>query len=132
VGLPSVDEKLAKELDYLREEATDVRSFLTGSALLRTQACVPDAAGIDAALLAELTKLEKGGKPLLFSDAKGMAAFKAATDPLLEKAGLKGAKEADLEAASAKEEAEQIVYSIKTARDQGIAAAKQRDGLTYL
>jgi hypothetical protein len=48
------------------------------------------------------------------------------------KAGLKGASEADLVAASAAEEAENMVYSIKTARDQGIAAAKVKAGLTYL
>ena len=89
----------------LRESSPDVRSFLTGSALLRQQACVPDSAGVDAALLAELDKLEAGGKPLLFSDAKGMAAFQAATAPLVDKAGIKGATEADLVADSAKEAA---------------------------
>ena len=104
----------------LREASPDVRSFLTGSALLRQQACVQDTAGVDAALLAELDKLEAGGKPLLFSDAKGMAAFQAATAPLVEKAGIKGATEADL------------VASVKAARDEGIAAAKVKSGLTYM
>ena len=132
MGLPTVDERLAKELDLLREASPDVRSFLTGSALLRQQACVPDAAGVDAAMLAELDKLEAGGKPLLFSDAKGMAAFQAATAPLMEKAGLKGASEADLVAASAKEEAENMVFSIRTARDEAIAQAKVKSGLTYM
>ena len=119
-------------LEMLREASPDVRSFLTGAALLRQQACVPDAAGVDAAMLEELTKLEAGGKPLLFSDAKGMAAFQAATAPLMEKAGLKGASEADLVAASAAEEAENVVFSIKSARDEAIAAAKVKAGLTYL
>ena len=130
--MPSIDEKLDMELEMLREASPDVRSFLTGAALLRQQACVPDEDGVDAAMLEELTKLEAGGKPLLFSDAKGMAAFAAATAPIAEKAGLKGASEADLVAASAAEEAENMVYSIKTARDQGIAAAKVKAGLTYL
>ena len=116
----------------LREASPDVRSFLTGAALLRQQACVPDAAGVDAALLEELTKLEAVGKPLLFSDAKGMAAFQAATAPLMEKAGLKGASEADLVAAAAAEEAENVVFSVKSARDEAIAAAKVKAGLTYL
>jgi hypothetical protein len=132
VGLPTVDERLAKELDMLREASPDVRSFLTGSALLRQQACVQDTAGVDAALLAELDKLEAGGKPLLFSDAKGMAAFQAATAPLVEKAGIKGATEADLVADSAKEAAENLVASVKAARDEGIAAAKVKSGLTYM
>ena len=127
-----MDERLAKELDVLRESSPDVRSFLTGSATLRQQACVPDAAGVDAAMLAELDKLEVGGKPLLFSDAKGMAAFQAATAPLMEKAGLKGAAEADLVAESAKEEAENMVFSIRTARDEAVAAAKVKSGLTYM
>lgn len=116
----------------LREASPDVRSFLTGSALLRQQACVQDTAGVDAALLAELDKLEAGGKPLLFSDAKGMAAFQAATAPLVDKAGIKGATEADLVADSAKEAAENLVASVKAARDEGIAAAKVKSGLTYM
>ena len=132
MGLPSIDEKLDMELEMLREASPDVRSFLTGAALLRQQACVPDAAGVDAAMLEELNKLEAGGKPLLFSDAKGMAAFQAATAPLMEKAGLKGANEAELVAASAKEEVESMVASIKQARDEGIAAAKIKSGLTYM
>ena len=113
----------------LRESSPDVRSFLTGSALLRQQACVSDDAGVDAALLEALDKLEAGGKPLLFSDAKGMAAFQAATAPLVEKAGLKGAKEADLVADSAKEAAENIVFSMKAARDEAVAAAKVKFSL---
>ena len=130
--MPSIDEKLDLELEMLREASPDVRSFLTGAALLRQQACVADADGIDAAMLEELNKLEAGGKPLLFSDAKGMAAFQAATAPLVEKAGLKGASEAELVAASAAEEAENFVLSVKKARDDGIAAAKVKAGLTYL
>ena len=130
--MPSTGERLHRSLTALRENATDVRSFLEGSAKLRAAAGLPDALGAEAALFEALAKAEAGGKPLLFSDAKGMAAFKATAAGLAEKAGLKGANAAALEAAAAKEEAEATVAAVKAARDEAVATAKARDGLSWM
>jgi threonine dehydrogenase-like Zn-dependent dehydrogenase len=128
----STDERLARSLAAAREGATDVRSFLKASAELRAAAGVPDALGAEPALFEALDAAEAGGKTLLFSDAKGMATFKATAAALQAKLGLKGANAAALEAAAAKEEAEAVVASVKAARDEAVATAKARDGLSYL
>ena len=110
-----------------------MRSYLKAAAELRAAAGVPDSQGADAALLAALDKAEAGAKgPLLFSDAKGMAAFKASAAALQAQLGLKGASAATLEAAAAKEDAEATVAAVKAARDDAVSAAKARDGLSWM
>ena len=65
-------------MSRLREGTDSVRTFLTKASTLRTDAAIGDATGSTAKIAAALDKVEaaQGGKPLLFSDAKGMAAFK--------------------------------------------------------
>lgn len=134
VGVASTGERLRNSLAAAREGAPTVRAFLTASAELRAAAGVPDSKGVDAALMAAVDKAEAaaGGAPLLFSDAKGLAALKAAAAAIADKAGLKGASVAALEAAAAKEEAANLVGSVKAARDGAVEMTKARDGLAYL
>jgi len=133
VGVPSTDERLAQSLSALREGTSDVRSFLTAAASLRTGAGVPNLSGADEALASALDAVEKTlGKPLLFADAKGMAAFKTAAQATQSKLGLVGAKVAELAAASASEEAQATVAAIMAARNAAVTAAKEQNGLQGL
>lgn len=127
VGVLSPDERLAAAVAAARSASPSVRAFLASAAELRAGADLPDTLGADGALNAALDAVEKaaGGAPLLFSDAKGMASFKAAAKEFAAKAGLAGVTSASLLPASAKEQAAAAVAAIKAAHDQALASAKQ-------
>jgi len=124
VGLQSVEERLNLSLAALREGATDVRSYLGAASKLQADAGIDDAAGAGKEALEALAAVEKSlGKPLLFADAKGMAALKAALAPVQKKLGLADAKVADLTAAAALEDAAITAEAMKRAREEAVATA---------
>ena len=130
VGLLSSEERLSLSIASLRDSAADVRSYLASAAKLQADAGIEDASGATKEALEALAAVEKGlgGKPLLFSDAKGMAAFKAALAPLQKKLGLAEAKVAELTAAASLEDVNATAEAMRRARDEAVAAALSRDG----
>lgn len=77
MGVASPEERIFDTLAALRESTDNVREYLARAAELRAGADIPDRNGAELKLSAALAKAEAslGGKPLLFSDDKGMAAF---------------------------------------------------------
>lgn len=75
--MASPEERIFDTLAALRDSTDSVREYLAKAAELRAGADIPDRNGAEAKLSAALAKVEAGlgGKPLLFSDEKGMTAF---------------------------------------------------------
>lgn len=77
------EERIFDTLAALRDSTDNVREYLARAAELRAGADIPDRNGAEAKLSAALAKVEAGlgGKPLLFSDEKGMTAFESEVSP---------------------------------------------------
>lgn len=78
-GVAAPEDRLFDTLASLRDSTDSVRDYLSKAMELRVGADIADRNGAAEKLSLALAKVEVGlgGKPLLFSDDKGMTAFEA-------------------------------------------------------
>lgn len=133
VGVPSEPERIAASLAAARAAAPTVRAFLAYTAETRADVMAPDAAGADGALLKALGEVEaaRGGAPLRWDDAKGMAELRSKVAALAAGMGLPPPGTSDgaaLAAAYAASEAADAAAFVRASADEAVARAEKADG----
>eukprot|EP00898_Chlorokybus_atmophyticus_P004257 jgi/Chlat1/4832/Chrsp31S04870 len=130
VGIPSFGERVERLLDAAEEDSQDVRTFILETGPIGSILGV-NTHDIERELLSALGKVEQSlGKPLQFSDSKGMASFLNEIKDLDSKYASVSLEQ--LEEELKFEEAVNSIKDIRTATESAIHAAKARDHLDFL